>query len=49
MIGQKYMIYKLLARRYLNDWKKLGRYCGSHLKVVILALKFKIEVITHVM
>ena len=46
MIGYKYMIYKLLACRYLNDWKKFGRYCDSHLKVVTLALKFKAVVIT---
>jgi hypothetical protein len=39
------MIHKLVARRYLNDWNKLGMYCGPLLKVVTLALKFKFVVI----
>ena len=43
------MIYKILARRYLNDWNKMGRYCGSHVKVFTLALKFKVVVFTYVM
>jgi hypothetical protein len=34
MIGWKYVIYKLLAYRHLNNWNKLERYCDSHLKVV---------------
>ena len=42
-------IYALLVRMYLNDWNKLGRYCGSRLKVVTLVLKFSVAVITHVM
>ena len=31
--GWKYIVYKLLAYRYPNNWNQLGRYCESHLKV----------------
>ena len=32
--GWKYIVYKLLAYRYLNNMNQLGRYCDSRLKVV---------------
>jgi len=32
--GCKYIVYKLLAYRYLNKLNELGRYCDSHMKVV---------------
>ena len=33
-LGWKYIVYKLLAYRYLNKLNVLGRYCDTRLEVV---------------